>query len=134
VAFATTTDIATRLTRTLTAAEDAAAGLLLEGATGLIADACGKDDDWADSLDPVPSVLRFVCIEAVSRALANPQNVASLQETLGAHSYAVRFRDLQNGGGLYLTGHEERMVRRAVFGRTTGSARVESVADELYGS
>lgn len=139
MAFATTDDIAARLGRDLTDAETTMADLLLDGATAVIAEAAGKDDDWAESLDPVPQVLRFVAVEVVHRTLCNPQSLESASEQLGAYQHSERFRAGAAGGGLALTGTEELLVRRAVWGTTTGSVQVEStqveeVHDLIYGS
>lgn len=126
--LATSTDIATRLGRALTAGEDAAAEMLIDAVQANIADAADCDSDWIAGLDPVPKLLRAICIEKVCVALANPQGLASMQEQLGQHSTSVRFRD----DGLLLTDREERLVRGAVHGATSGSTRVESVIDEIH--
>lgn len=131
-AFATVTDIATRLGRTLSDADRAMVELLLEAATSIIAEAAGKDDDWAAALSPVPRVLRFVCVEVVTRAMANPEGLARIQEQLGAYQYGKSFREAAAGGGLLLTPTEELLVRRAVHGRLSASVKTESLADELY--
>ena len=124
--FATTTDVGDRLGRTLTAGEETTVGLLLELAQGVIADAAGEDDAWADELSPVPVVLKALAIELVCRALANPNSLESLQESLGQANYSARFRE----AGLFLTPYEESLVRRAAGTTTSGSALVRSLVGD----
>lgn len=126
MSFATADDIAARLGRDLAAGETEPVDLLLEGATAMIAEAAGQDDDWSDALTPVPRVLKFVCIEAVCRAMANPQGIASLQEQLGAYSSTVHFRDLDMGGGLWLTDAERRQIRRVIGAGTFQAITLET--------
>jgi hypothetical protein len=130
-AFTTSDDVATRLARELTAAEDAQADLLIEQATALIADAAGKDDDWALALSPVPDALAALTIEVAARAMAAPIGVRSQQETIGSYNHSESYPD-QLAQGLHLTAAEERRVRRIVFGTTTASTRPGSVLDDLY--
>src|ERR671921_836836 len=59
--------------------------------------------------------------ELVSRSMPNPASFASTTETLGAYSYTQRYRDSSGGGGLLLTDAEARMVRRAVYGRSSAT-------------
>jgi hypothetical protein len=118
-----------RLGRTLDEGEVGPVEMLLEAATAVVAGAAGKTDGWAEALSPVPALLRFVTVEIVCRALANPQGIQSLQEGLGAHSSTVRFRD--EGGGLWLTAQEARMVRHTVYGSSSGSVRIDSIIVDL---
>lgn len=126
----TKTDIASRIGRALTSAEDDQAELLLDQAVSLVAGACDKDDDWADALDPIPTGLASIVIEATARAMAAPIGLRSRQETLGQHSYSESFPD-QLAQGLQLTEAEELRARRIVFGSNSGGARAESIADDL---
>jgi hypothetical protein len=123
VAFASTQDVADRLGRDLTAGEETSVDLLIELVTGVIAEAAGEDDAWAAALSPVPVVIKAVTVEVVCRGLANPNSLESLQETLGQHNYSARFRE----AGLWLTDHEERLVRRAAGTSMSGSALVKSI-------
>lgn len=136
--FATADDIAQRRGRTFTEDERAMADLLCEAATAVITDAAGKTDAWADTLDPVPRILKFVAIEVVARVMPNPDGLRSFQEQLGAYSHSESYRDVATGGGLLLTQSEVLLVRRAVWGTTSGSVKVASaateIADLLYGS
>lgn len=132
MAFATTDDIGDRLGRTLSAGEEQSVALLLEGAQAVIEDCAGKAEG---AMAEVPSILRFVAIELVCRALANPNQLQGLSEGLGQHNYSARFRD----AGLWLTRTEEMLVRRAVHGTTTAgvavqAAQVEEQHDLIYGS
>lgn len=128
--FATRTDVQTRLGRLLTAAEADQADLLLELATGALAEACDKDTDWATALTPVPEMLRILCMEVVVRVLLNPAGLKSGSESLGAYSRSGTYAD--GAGALALTDHEERLARRAVHGSNSGSSRPASTATEVY--
>lgn len=130
--FATADDITGRLGRSLTDAETTQVATLLELATLLIAEAAGKDQDWADALTEIPGPLRLICIEAVFRVLQNPAGAASITETLGAYSYTER-HDSQaaTAVGLALTEPEERRVARAVWGTNSASALAQTAADDL---
>ncbi len=126
--YATASDIETRLKPSMgqefTDDQLAAAELLCEAATAVIV-AChgGKE------LETPPPVLRFVAIEVVCRAMANPQALSSEQETIGAYSYAQRYAT--EGGGLWLKQLEEQMVRQAVHGRLSGSAEMKSLTSDV---
>lgn len=127
MAFATAEDVAARLGRDLTDAETTQVEALLDSATAIIALYVGKNDDWAAELDPVPSVIKLVTIEAVLRAMANPHGHVAVGESLGAYSSNIRYRDGDAGGGLLLTSTEQRLIARAVHGTGTGSVRVDSM-------
>lgn len=131
MAWPTNAEIATRLGRTLTTAEEDQADLLLEQAVAAVADACGKDDDWADALDPIPVALAGIVIEATARAITAPIGVRSTQEQLGSYSHSESYND-QLAQGLQLTPAEERRARRIVFGSNSGSATLPNVLDELF--
>lgn len=126
MAFASTSDVGDRLGRVLSAGEEQSVQLLLDGATAVIAHAAGRDDAWATDLDPVPELIRFLAIEVACRALANPNQLDSLQETLGQASYSARFRD----AGLMLTDTEQALVTAALY-TGTGSSRVSSIVDDV---
>jgi hypothetical protein len=137
-AFATREQVTARLRReSLDDVDAALCDYLLAEATGLIADAAGKDDAWAAALDPVPRVLRIVCVEAVVRVMLNPLALSTERERLGEHEYQVSHRNPNTAigatgtGELALSDREVLLVRRAVHGRLSGSARVRSVADDV---
>ena len=130
MAFATTDDVSARLGRNLEASEIDAVTFLLDAATASVTLEAGRTDAWAAALTPVPAMLRFVTVDVVCRALANPSGLASLQEQLGSASYSARFRDA--GGGLELTPSERRIVRLAAGRAATGSVAVESILTPLY--
>lgn len=130
-AFATASDFADiRLGRALTDAETTQVEGLLGMAAAAIADACGKDLDWAAALDPVPPMLRILSMEIVARVIQNPQGLRSGSVSLGAYSRSGTYAD--GAGGFALTALEERLARRAVFGANTGSSRPASTASEVY--
>lgn len=124
MALASTDDIETRLGRgPLSDRQTAQAALLLEGADAVIANAAGVA---IANLPTDAPLLRFVAIELVCRAMANPDGVDSTREQLGAYSHAADFRE----AGLLLTDDEEKLIRVAVTGRSSGSAYVRSLVDD----
>lgn len=131
MAWPTNADIALRLARDLSAAEEAQADLLLEQAIAAVADACGLDDDWAAALTPIPAALAGLVIELVARTMAVPIGVRSTQEQLGQYSHTESYPDAF-AGGLQLTDVEERRARRIVFGSNTATTRAESILNDVY--
>lgn len=131
MSFATTDQLRIRLRLTaLTSEQTEQAEQLLDQATGAIAAACDKDDDWADTLDPIPSALAGLCLDVAARAFNATPGLRSEQETLGAYSRSVSFPD-QAAGGAQLTEAEELRARRIVYGSNTASATPDSIADDL---
>lgn len=128
MAFATSQDVETRVGRDLTTAEIGQAGQLLDAATAIMAEAAGKDDEWAADLDPVPQVLKTVCIEIVARVIDNPSNLDSFRESIGAYSYSKDFR----AGYLMPTPPERDLIRRVVGTATTGSPRMDSYIKDIF--
>lgn len=128
MAFASVDDVKARLARPLTEADEAAAEFLLIGAQMFVEAAAEKTE--AQLGDEVPPVLRFVAVEVVCRAMANPQGLASESETLGAYSHTERYS--AEGADLLLTKTEELLVRRAVHGTLSGSTEPASLADDAY--
>lgn len=130
MAFATTEDVAARLGRELTSAEEDSAELSLELAEGLIVAEAGRDEAWAEVLDPVPTYFRALCIEKAIGVLANPRNLAQASESLGAFSHSETFpRSLD--AGIFLTDEEAAQVRFVIYGATSASPRMESILDDL---
>lgn len=129
MAFATAEEVATRQGRTLTDAETAAVTALLDYATAAIADAALKDDAWASALDPVPTILKGLCIELVGRALANYEGLTSTSQTLGAWSQSKSFNK-EASTAFVLTETERKVVRRTV-GNLNYSVRTPT-ATEAY--
>lgn len=128
--FATIDELAIRLGKTgagdLTAAQAAQGAMLLELVTGMIVSVVGHDDTWATALDPVPVILRAVCLEAAARVMTNPSGARSQSETLGAYQHAESFTD--NGHGLLLTDVEIALCRGAL-GSASGSVQIPSMYD-----
>lgn len=125
MAFATTDDVGARLGRTLTAGEETTVDYLLDAASQVAADAVGQTVDALEALTPDPPALRFITVELVCRALANPSGLDSLNETVGSYTYGARFRD----SGLSLTPAERLALRRAVNGVGIVSAPLGSILD-----
>lgn len=116
----------------MTDAQTLQAGQLLEAASLLVADACGKDEDWIIDLDPIPVGLRSLVVEVVVRAMAAPIGVRSQQETIGSYSHSESYPD-QLSHGVQLTDAEQLRARRVVYGRTSGSSRPASAVHDIYG-
>lgn len=127
MAFATPTELAGFLGETI-ADDDARAVLLLDLATGLIAAEGGFGDTWATELDPVPVVLKGVCLSVAGRVWSNPESLRSLQEQLGSFQEARTFAI----AGLALTDAERDVVRNALGESGTATTRSESWMTDLY--
>lgn len=133
LAFATTQDLGARLGREFsTDAQTEQAEMLLDLASSAIADAMGLSLEEAESLGDQPKVWWVVCIECAARALSTPAGARSTQETLGQYSRSTTYSIDAADAGVMLTDREKRMVQRAVYGSTSGSARVPSIADDLW--
>lgn len=134
VTFATLDELALRLgkasTADLTAAQAAQGRMLLELVTGLIVDACDRDDTWAATYTPIRREVRAVCLEATARILQNPSGARSESETIGQYQHSSSYTD--SAHGLSLTDNEILMCRRAIIGTTSGSAALESVLNTGY--
>ncbi len=128
MAFAKAEDVERRVGRSLTDAEKSAAESAIATVTGLIIDCAGRDQTWADGLDPVPAALAGLCVEKAIGALVNPLNLAAQSETLGAYSNSQTF-PRSGDVSVFLTAFEERLVSRAVYGTTTGSAMPKGMFD-----
>jgi hypothetical protein len=130
LAFATQEDVEIRLGRVLSEAEGFQADAVITTVTGLIADAVDRSAAWAADLDPVPETLRALCVEKAIGAIANPSNLASESEQLGAHQRSHTF-PRAGDVGLFLTDAEQRRSREAVYGATTGSSSPRSMIDRV---
>jgi hypothetical protein len=128
MAFATTSDVQTRIGRTLTTAETNQASQLLTAATSIIAQAGGKDDDWVDDLETTPQILKTVCIEMVARVVDNPANLDSFRETIGSYSYSKDFR----AGYLMPTPPERDLIRQVIGTPSTTGVRLDSVLTDVF--
>ena len=91
--FATADDVATRLGRSLTAAEVLFCQAVIEDVTGLICDAVGEPRTWADSLSPVPGTLRTLCIEKTLRAVTQNRAHRSSVDASSASAAGPQGRD-----------------------------------------
>lgn len=128
MAFATTSDVQTRIGRTLTTAETNQASQLLDAATSIIAQAGGKDDEWVDELEETPGILKTICIELVARVVDNPSNLDSFRESIGSYSYSKDFR----AGYLMPTPQERDLIRQVIGTPTTTGVRIESVISDVF--
>lgn len=130
MAFATVEDVERRLGRDLTVAEAALTEDVIESVTAQIVDAVDRDADWATALDPVPGVLKTLCVEKVIVVGTNPNGLAVESKNLGAFSYSRTFQR-SNDSGILLTEEEARRVRAAVYGSNAGSSTPRSVIDRV---
>lgn len=129
--FATAGDVAARLGRTLTTDEQNQATAVIGTVSGLILEAVGRDDEWADDLDPVPVTFKAVCVEKVVSILANPDGLASLSKTLGSFTHSATFPRAADIG-IFLSPLEVAAVRTALSGGLrSGSARMRSIVDDV---
>jgi hypothetical protein len=128
--FATPDDVATRLGRDLSGAEQNMVEQVVEQVTGLIAEVVGKDLAWAAALDPVPATLKVLCIQKAIQVGTNPQQLRQEGEQLGSYQHNRTWPAAQDMG-LYLTEAEEQIVRRAVYGTTRATVPVASIADQF---
>lgn len=126
--FITQGDVEARLLRPLTTTEATYIDALITQATDAISAAVDKTTDWSDELDPVPAAITALCVTLVTRVLLNPAGAQSTSETLGSHQYSASYG--AGTAGLTLTTAERLEARRAVYGSTTGSARLGALIDE----
>lgn len=95
----------------LSGPERARAEAAIEDASALVlAEAPSKAAAWASS---APPVVVAVVLKAARREYENPQGLRS--ENLGEHGFSV-----DTASGVYLTGHEAALIRRAATGRAGG--------------
>lgn len=128
MAFATESDVAARLGRDLADNERAIVTYLLPAAQALVAGAAGKSEQWAETLNPVPVLLKILAVEVIVRVLGNPDGVARTSEQLGEYQHSTSFRDAS--GLLELTPREEQLASSTVNGRSATS-RIGSIADDI---
>jgi hypothetical protein len=129
MAFADPADVGVRLGRALTDDETAQAQLVIELTQNLIADVVGESSDWADTLTPVPGVLRALCLDKAVGTITNPSGAASWSKTLGA---AQKSETYPRETDVYLSEREERLARRAVGLAPSGSSRPKSIVGDFY--
>jgi hypothetical protein len=133
MAFATKENVETRLGRELTTDEEAFVIDALDSAASIIAEAAGKDDDWADALTPVPRILKELSVDMVIRTGQNPDGLDSSTETLGQYSRTDRFPGPGEGSSrsLFLSDEEGQIARRVIYGPGSSSSTQKSILDEL---
>lgn len=129
-AFASAAEVAARLGRTFTDAENDQVDMLLQLASLAVAGACDKDDAWVATVAPVPPIVRVITIECVVRAFVNPDGARTRQEQLGQYGTTVTYAAAAPSG-ISLSPVEERAVRSAVFNGSTGSARLSGVLEDI---
>ena len=131
--FANVHDVEIRLGRDLNERESEQAEMCLALATVNMLNAVDKDVLWNVPVEIKPT-LSMLCVEIAIRGMTNPQALASQSESLGQHSVTQQYsRDIP-GSGLMLTSAEELMLRRVVYGTTSGSVRTRSLANDVSDS
>lgn len=127
MAFATPTDVATRLGRSLTAAESAMAEQVIDDVSGLILEIDGRAED---DIDPTPAYYRALCVAKTLQVGANPSGLASHAESLGAYSETKTFPRSLDGADIFLTEREEQVIRR-IAGSVSGSSYPRGMPHEF---
>lgn len=130
MAFATASDVETRLGRDLTTEETAQATATIATVTGLIAEAVYQDDAWAAALTPIPTTLSTICVEKAISVIANPTNIASGSETLGAYQVSQTY-PRSSDIGVFLSAGERSRVRRAVYGSQITDVRTPTELEDF---
>lgn len=126
MAFAYPSQLAARLGVTLTSAQEEQAEAALDAATALVA---AELDATEDDIDPVPDVIKHTTITVALRIYSNPTGAANSSERLGEFQHSAGYA---REGSPELTKTESLIVRRAWFGRTSGSSRPEGNVEEVY--
>jgi hypothetical protein len=131
--LATTAEVATRMGRALTAAEQATAAQLLATLDAIVVEEAGKTLDWLEDLEEVPLQLQQLAIEKVKALLENPQGLAAESKGLGQYTRSRTYRRQGDGGGeLWLTPAEGSLVRRVVWGQgAPASSTPRSLIDRV---
>lgn len=129
--YATTAEVAARLGRALTSAEQTQVSEVLVGVGGLLHEAAGKPAAW----DPVPPppLFKTLSVEKAVGVIANPLSLASESEQLGAYQRSQTFQRGMDVG-IFLTEHEEQLVADAVYAPTSGSSTARSILWPVEGS
>lgn len=128
--FATSINVESRLGRSLTAAETAIANFVIETVSGLIVEAVNKTDAWAEALTAIPVAFRTMCVEKAVSTIVNPNNLANVQESLGAFTHSETYPRSQDVG-VFLSADERSRVRRALHGTNLIDVRTPTAA-EVY--
>jgi hypothetical protein len=135
MAIATPDDVRIALEKSaLSADETAAASQRLNSVTAIICAAVDKpDESWFDALIPTrKNLVKGIAIDVVCRAMASPQGLTSASETLGDHTRSETYRR-DSSTAMALTKTEELILRRMVYGQTTGAPVMDSVLEDIYG-
>lgn len=133
VMFATIDELARRLGMVdageLSAGQVAQGTMLLRLMTSVIAQEVGRTEAWVATVNPIPAILRAVCLEAVARVMQNPSGARSESETLGQWSHSTNYTDKAHG--LLLTAAESRLVCQEVWGTASATTHPATTLDEL---
>lgn len=125
--FATYEDVETRLGRTLTDAQRDTATDVIAIVQAQIIDEVDRDAAWADALDPVPVVLKALCVSKAVNAISRPEpSIAA--ESLGEHSVTYA---RETSADIFLSEPEKRLARMAVYGTLTASSTPRALHDRV---
>lgn len=123
MAFATYSDVQTRLGRDLTTAEQGAATAVIATVEGLIVEVSGEAAPTS-----VPAYYKALCVEKALNVISRPEP-AIASDTLGDYSVTfTRDDDL----GVFLTEREEFTVRRIANNAVSGSSRPHALPHDVY--
>jgi hypothetical protein len=116
VAYIDEDALASYLQTTITGGE---ADLVIELANGLVTDVVGD-------LEPVPTLVRAVALEAAARAWRNPQGYSSVTSEIDDYTKTVRREGAAlTAAGVYLTDAEEARLLRLVGVRKAGTITLD---------
>ena len=124
MAYATSSDVGSRLGRTLTADEVAQVNALLADVEGMIKD---RIPDLGDKVVATPSlVATLVRVEAnaVKRVMINPTGIRSHSEALGPESHSDTYDSAVATGELYVSDAEWGALLPSILTRRRGSIRL----------
>lgn len=125
--YATTSDIEARFGRPLTDQETTSYQSIIDAVSEEVDVKLGRRDRLPAPVNPI---IKGVVVTAAIRGAANPSGVARRSERLGAVSRSETFPRSGNDS-TWLTSTEERLIRRAIYRKTTGSPRIGSVLDDV---
>lgn len=126
--YATTAEVAARLGRELTPAEQTQVSGVLVDVGGLLNEAAGKPAAWVPV--PPPPLFKTLSVEKAVAVVANPLSLASESEQLGAYQHSQTFQRGMDVG-IFLTEHEDQLVADAVYAPSSGSSTARSLVDRI---
>lgn len=124
MSLATYADVATRLGRSLSTAEQALATSIITSVEGQIVEVSGKA-----APSPAPAYYKALCVEKAVSVISRPEP-AIAAESLGQHS--VTYTRESDDLGVFLSEYEERQVRRIANNRVSASSRARALPHDAF--